>query len=157
MSNLDCNTPVGQTYIAHQLTGERMLMEALGLELVVTDPSSSADIDALYNDGAGVLRVIAEIKARNMAVCNLRQFGSYLITHDKLRKGRELAMALRCRFVLAVYLIADQRLVWFDISDETGQWTTDFSVSHTKTKQTCNGGSIIRENAYLSLEKMHLC
>jgi hypothetical protein len=145
---LDCETPRGQQFLARQ---QRLVdicavaWQATALQLV--DPA--APIDAMFARHDRLFR-IAEIKARDMAWGDLTTtHKSYLVSFDKLLAGRELASRLRVEYVLVVGLL--DATVWWPIADRDGAWLVDMHVQRTATRATCNGGSKVEANAYLSL------
>jgi hypothetical protein len=97
---------------------------------------------------------VAEVKTRNLTYQQLSGFGSYLVTFSKLEKLRSVAKALRCPGLLLVYLIPETKTVWWKVCDGQGEWTVDVKVERTSTQATCNGGTAMRDNAYLPLSLM---
>ena len=104
--SLDCLTARGRGYIAEQHAAAERFARVYGLELTQTGDESPAGIDAVFS-AQGRICGVAEIKSRNMSVEELRQFGSYLISYDKLRKGIEVSAALRVPFCVIVSLLKD--------------------------------------------------
>lgn len=153
MSGLDCNTETGQVFIAYQTEAEAILSAHWECAAFFTRRECAAAVDALFAC-KGELRHIVEIKARNLTLAELSAHGSYIITFDKLIKGRALAQHLATPFHVAVFLIPDRRLVLWDIADSRGEFTCGFTIERTLTKANCNGGTATRANAYLPLGNM---
>lgn len=151
MSTLDCNTPTGRKFIKSQDLAAKLFAAKYGLDLFQTNPTSSADIDAFFAHD-GQLVGIAEIKSRNMTEADLRRFGSYLITHEKIVKGMALSASLQVQFLLIVYLRFDKSMFCWQVTDATGKQVAPFTVEATRTQETCNGGSIVRQNAFFPVE-----
>ena len=141
---LDCRTPVGELWVARQSALTRILAVALRTDAIET----------LFSR-AGVLAAVAEIKCRDLSYDQLLQYGSYLITDDKIQRGRRIAAELAVPFFLFVGLRTDQRIVYWQLADADGVMTTTTTVRVTDTKRTCNDATpIVRANAYLALDTM---
>lgn len=148
---LDCNTPTGRKFIASQDLVANRFAAKYGLSVIQTNSKSSADIDAFFAKN-GELVAIAEIKSRNMSEFDLRRFGSYLITHDKILRGISLSNSLKTTFLLLVHLRLDDKIVCWRVTDADGTSIAPFSVEATRTQETCNGGSVVRQNAFFPVE-----
>lgn len=99
---------------------------------------------------------IAEIKNRTISLDKLYSHGSYLISYDKIDRGVALSSHLHVPFFLFVYLMKSDDIVYWKISDETGKEVCTYRIQQTKTKADCNGGTAVRENAYIFLDGMIL-
>lgn len=151
--SLDCNTPAGKVYIDWQQNCLNRIEEAWKVECAYTDGSEAADVDAItFRDGK-ILGVM-EIKSREMDLAQLRRFGSYLITFEKLLKLRAVSAALCVPGLVVVYLLKDQEIVFWKICDAAGNFLVPLECKVTETQATCNGGQAMRYNAYLSLKEM---
>lgn len=118
-------------------------------------PSERAGlIDAIFFRGV-FIETIAEVRARDMTIAQLKGYGDYLVTFDKLVKGRDLAKALAVPLHLIVGLYSEEavlaHIVTFPICDSEGNWTAEFRTRSTTTQETCNGGTIERMNTYVTL------
>lgn len=152
--DLDCNSPRGRLFIARQHEIIHECADAWHCQSVHTVDSRESPVDVLFNrDGA--LLAVAEIKARDMTRSQLASFGSYLVTYRKLQEGVKVATALCVPYLLVVGLYPEQIVVWWTITNRRGQWLLRPSVRFTETQETCNGGSVSRQNAYLPLDRMH--
>ena len=151
---LDCETEEGKLYIQkEQLVSDQIaqLTRAEAVEL----GSNATHADRLFvRDGKSVC--IAEIKTRNMSLLKLQMFGSYLISYHKIDRGVLLSSLLHVPFMLFVYLIESDDIVYWTISDSEGKEACTYVVQQTETQATCNGGQALRENAYLYLDGMKL-
>jgi hypothetical protein len=164
--SLDCNTEKGRIYTAIQLICREKMEKALKIEVVSTDIKKSADIDVLLIKNNNLIG-LGEIKTREMRVIrfgkpdcllveNGRKHNSLLITYNKLEKLKHLCRSLRVPGFLFVSLLHSNRIAWWKICDDLGNYTCDIKREHTRTQATCNGGSIIRENANISVKGMNL-
>lgn len=152
---LDCNTAVGRTYIGWQADCLARLEKAWDVKCAHTDDTGDADVDAIaIRDGQ--LQAIMEVKSREMNLDQLRRFGSYLITFEKLLKLRAVAAALRVPGLIVVSLLKDKQIVYWKVCDVEGHFLIALEGKITETQATCNGGTAHRYNAYLSLEDMKI-
>lgn len=147
--NLDCNTVRGREWIAKQRQIATRFAATKDFNVVMTNDTTSAAIDAIFF--RDFIEAIAEIKARDMTLDALQRFNSYLITFEKLVKGRELAKALCVHFYVITGL-SDGHTVYWRICDPAGDWKANFTVSRSLTQATCNDENPVeRANAYLSM------
>ena len=149
--SLDCVTPEGKFFISKQDLAAARFAEIFKCQFTQTGSAASADIDAIFSR-RGTIVAIAEIKCRKMSWEQLRGFKTYLITHDKLVRGADLSRRLCAPFIVLVYLLSDDSIVYWRVTNERGEITTEFSVRYTDTQATCNGGNAQRANAYLPVE-----
>lgn len=157
---LDCETPLGKTFIEHQYTTQRIL-EAKGYTLMnMATKDAGADIlIAKPVDGVLTICGVAEIKSRRMAgkvpltVDYLANNGGYLITHDKLKFGANASFLFSVPYFLIVNLLLESKLLIWQITDDQGLFLFDFDTRETSTQMTCNGGEIVRPNSYLPVDK----
>jgi len=150
--NLDCNTKLGRKYISYQHECLETFCSSKNLRYATTDDRLSADVDAVFFRKDII--AVSECKTRNMTMSQLRSFGSYLITYAKIEKLIVLSKALQCYGLLIVYLIPNKQIVWWKICDKDGTILVNLNKSKTSTQATCNGGVVIRENAYIPLNDM---
>ncbi len=153
MSQLDCNTTKGKVYISHQMECIDVLAKAWGVSLYATQEDKAADIDAIAIKGNRISAVM-DVKSREMDLDQLKRFGSYLVTFDKLLKIREIATRLTVPGLLVVYLVRDKRVVYWTICNRDGYMLPRLESRISTTQATCNGGEANRYNAYLSLDDM---
>jgi hypothetical protein len=151
--SLDCITTRGKVYIGHQAECLKHLSEVWNVEMVTTSESDSADVDAIATRN-GQVSAVMEIKSREMDLAQLKRFGSYLITFEKLLKLRTIAAGLRVPGFVVVSLLKDQSIVFWKICDMSGNLLVNLEAKVTETQATCNGGQANRYNAYLSLSGM---
>ena len=149
---LSSETEKGKKYILK----EKALADYIGKiynAIPVDLGDKTTRMDKLFiRDGRVVC--IAEIKHREMSLSDLYQFGTYLISYDKIDRGVALSRILHVPFFLFVYLIHSDDIALFKISDETGKEVCNYTVEKTETKRNCNGGMAIRENAYIAFDGM---
>ena len=97
---------------------------------------------------------IAEVKVRWMSLQRLKDFGSYLISYDKLEAGREASRAFCAPFVILLYLVDSDNICSIKMTNEKGQYITPFKKEVTRTNYDIDGGSVDRLNAYVQLDRL---
>lgn len=127
-----------------------------------TDQDRSADVDGILgvaSNGHNIIQSVLEIKSRfdmDMAKLFNEYEGRWLISHDKLLRGYDLAHALRSDFNCMLVLKQDRRAFLRKIAKhnkDTGglEWVADFEVRKTETQKSINGGTAYRDNAYIDM------
>lgn len=157
---LDCLTPKGRKFISHQLRTQSLL-ERKGYKFFnMASKASTADVLIAKDiDGLMTLCGVAEIKSRELAgnvpltVDYLSNNGGYLVTHDKLKYGSEASNLFEVPFYLIVNLLLENKILIWKVTDDRGLFLFDFDTKNTATQMTCNGGSIVRPNSYLPVDK----
>ena len=149
---MDILTKKGQKSLEY----ERIMLERISVltnvNIIETDKDMDAKVDGMISQD-NQLTGIFESKCRNMSLMQLRKFGSWLVTFDKILDGRKLSQLLRVPFIGFLYLIPDEIIMYWKITDKYGNFLFDFDVKNTKTQKTINGGSIVRANAYLPVKR----
>ena len=153
MSTLDCSWGRGPAALAAQQQIARAVARIWRGEVHAT-PRGPAVVDVVFTRD-GELLSIAEIKAREITLVDLAHLDGYLITHDKLTRGRAAALAFGVPFDLFIGF-SDGAIGWFRVTEADGRWATRYRVRDTVTQATCNGGHAIRANAYLDLRDLHV-
>jgi len=151
--NLDIDTPKGQI----SLQQERQLLDSLraaypGKCFVETKKDMPAQIDGVIIEKRTLIGVF-ESKCRNMTSEQMHKFNDqWLVTYEKIVAGAEISKRLRVPFYGFLFLIDEPIGLNVKITDNEGNFIPDIKIERTKTQRTINGGSIIRTNAYISLE-----
>lgn len=157
---LDCDTPIGKTFIDYQKFTQKIL-EAKGYTVMnMATKDSGADVLLAKSiDKELTLCGVAEIKCRKSAgpvpltYEYLQNNGGYLITHDKLKFGQSASYVFSVPYYLIVNLLVVNRILVWKVTDDQGLFLFDFETKNTSTRMTCNGGEIIRPNSYLPVDK----
>lgn len=155
MTDLDINTPRGQMTLADELAAIELFQSVYpNSTYIKTAKDDHAIIDGLI-EKSGTIIAIVETKCRYNLTSDdfARKFGSqWLVTFDKVEGGRHLSDALLVPFWGFLYLVADRVLLAKKLYDHKAGWLTSFEVRKTETQANCNGGSAIRDNAYLNMK-----
>jgi len=149
---LDINTKKGQESLRHEREMLERIEGSMKVKLVETDKDKDAKCDGviIHNDKIGG---IFESKCRNMNYMELLKHGSWLITLQKILDGQTLSKMLRVPFLGFLYLIPDQMIFYWKITDNMGDFNFGFDVRRTSTQRTINGGRALRTNAYLPMDR----
>ena len=154
---LDINTPRGQSALAY----ERECIEAFcnlypDYNFLETDKNEPAAIDGFfYLHKRNWVDCAVEVKTRNMTTEQLMcDYGNeWLVSYDKILKGQQLSELICSPFVGMLYLIPEKKILTIKITDNRGKFLLDFDVRKTRTSASINGGEVIKENAFIPMEK----
>ena len=117
-------------------------------------PRSPAIADGVIVEN-GIIRGIIEIKSRSFDLYALQNKfkNEVIITHDKLIKCQQIAQALDVPFILFIYLVPDEALVWKPIwrPESEEHWNTEITIKYTETQKSVNGGTIMRHNTFVNM------
>jgi hypothetical protein len=159
---LDCETPRGMLFIEDQYQTQRILAKR-GFTVINTRAKDHHSDIYLSKEIDGVLTMygVAEIKSRMLAgpekiTAEYVKKNGYLVTAAKLQAGAKLSAINRVPFFLIVNLLLDNKLLVWEITDSEGNYNIDLNIKSTSTQKTCNGGSVIRDNAYLPYNTKYL-
>jgi len=155
-SSLDADTPKGRDAIRWARRGANALLRAHPtLRLAETDQSEPADVDGvLYSIMAGgVVKGVVEIKTRYTTLEHLMGVwkGEWLITRDKLTRGIQIALGLRCPLVGLLVLPNSGICLSKQITDKDGNLTCQMREESTETRASVNGGRATRLNAFIDM------
>tara|TARA_R110002020_G_C16181847_1_gene764888 strand:+ start:351 stop:896 length:546 start_codon:yes stop_codon:yes gene_type:complete len=103
--------------------------------------------------GRSVMSAVVEVKCRNETREHFRTAydDEWLITHDKLIKGQRISQLCRVPLVGLLWLVPEQYLLVVKFTKANGDFLFDFEVHETETQATVNGGTAIRDNAFIPL------
>lgn len=152
MNRLDINTPRGRRAAQDQARALDIVATTTGLVFAATDDTERAIVDAVAIK-AGRIVAVVEVKSREMTAQTLRgAFGNrWLVTLDKIITAAQVAEALRVPLIGLLYLVPDNLVLSIRLSGKDGQLVCDYSVQKTATQATCNGGTAIRQNAFINM------
>jgi hypothetical protein len=106
----------------------------------------------------GVITGIFETKSRNAGVdeqCrvvyNGKAYDEYLITAEKIKAGVAHAKAHQINYFIIVYFEMSDCLAIFTMYNYKTGAELEYRTEITRTQATVNGGSAMRENAFIKL------
>ena len=149
---LDSTTPRGLDALAAEREAIALFERVnSGYCYAETPKSEPAEVDGvIYKDG--VLVAAVECKVRSLTRQRLHDLGDeWLVTADKVERGRVLSKALGVPFVGFLFLLPERRLFTLRITDGRGNYIIKYDVRETMTRATINGGKAVRANAYLPM------
>lgn len=156
---LDCITSRGQFFIEQQRKTQNYL-EKMGFIVIETENKDHhSDVILAWKKRNRVhITGLAEIKTREMAgkdiisIDYIKNNGGYLVTKQKITDGINLAKLLGVSFYIIVRLLSENVIIIWKLSNPSGEEIINYESKNSQTKATCNGGTTIRKNAYLSID-----
>ena len=108
-------------------------------EYCETPKDKPADIDAILIKQNQIMRVV-ETKCRDMTIEEFigRYNYQWLVTFDKLEKGRRISHALQVPFIGFLYLMPSDLLLVQQIANEYS-YVPEITLMQTETQKTING------------------
>ena len=149
--NLDIKSDKGKESLRQERIMLRRIEKVWGARLIETDKDTVAKVDGIIEKDK-VIRGVYESKCRDVSYIQLCKYGSWLITHNKILQGQIMSKSLMVPYLGLLYLVSDDKIFYWKITNKNGDFIFDFEVRDTETRKTINGGKIIRENAYLPLK-----
>ena len=152
---MDILTPKGQQSRADEIRAVEIFNNKYkDFTYTETPKDSPAIVDALLMRN-GALYSVVETKCRyNLTVNDFMQKfgGSWILTYEKLEKARQIAHSLGVGLTGFLYLKDVDTLLIAQIASKDGLYTRKIEIEATKTQRTINGGSIVRNNAYIDMK-----
>lgn len=145
---LDIHTPKGQESLRNEEKMLKYISNCWGVEIIQTNKNESAVCDGFLVKDC-VIVALFESKCRKLLYEEMEEYGSWLITHEKIKQCRLLSEYLKVPFIGFLYLIKSNMVMFWKITDEDGKYNFTFETANTETKRTINDGITIRENAFL--------
>jgi len=152
---MDILTPKGQKTVSQELEAVAIFKEHFpSLDYVHTPKDKPARVDAALTRN-GEIYAIVETKCRQ---CTLETFtkeywSQWLLTWEKLEQARQIATGFQVPLLGFLYLVPDKTLLVEKFSEPDGSLVLDMAIRNTVTQATVNGGEVLRNNAYVSMEK----
>jgi hypothetical protein len=153
--SLDINTPRGQESVHEE---DRMLaiikQSYPSLQFFHTPIKRSALIDGfIVKDNE--LRALFESKCRRESLQSFSEpplNNEWMISQHKLNSAATIAKHLSVPFCGFLYLVNDNRVLMFKLTDETGRFIHPMRVERRKTSASCNGGTMIDTCYFINLK-----
>lgn len=150
MKNLDINTPLGQESLKYENIMFDYIKKSWNIEIIITNKENDAVCDGFLVKNNEIIAVF-ETKCRNLSLEKLESYGSWLITYEKIKRCKLLSEYLKVPFIGFLYLIKDNLTMFWKVTDTDGNYLFDIDHYDSSTQKTINGGTVIRDNAYLSV------
>lgn len=154
---MDFNTKDWQQSRQYELiVQERILRAFPGVQIIETDKNKTARIDALILRQNNLV-ALAEIKSRDLTYEEIKQLGgTWLVSNQKMQDGATLSSMLKAPFFAFVLLVPENKIHYWKITNENGQFQFSFAVRRTKTQQSMEGGEANRPNAFIPFSESKL-
>jgi hypothetical protein len=151
---MDILTPKGQETLVDEARAVRLWQSKYPLfQYCETPKNMPAAVDAvLIKDGA--IKGVVETKCRrHMSLEKLEHEykWEWLVTTEKIQKGRYVAEALQVPFIGFLYLVDDDVLLYHTLWKPDYGWVPDIKTRETRTQYSVNGGSALRENSFIDM------
>ena len=146
--SLDITTPKGQVSLKDEQIVARWFNRKEGHIYAQTPKHSPAKVDAVLVKGDTIIG-LAETKCRyNITLQDFqRKFhNEWLVTWEKVESGLRMAEQLCVPLFGFLYLVDDDVLLITNLSK------AETRKEFTETQETINGGKIVRENCFISME-----
>jgi len=145
---LDVNSEKGKESVRQEAEMLKGVEKCWNYNVVVTNKNKEAICDGFLVKKREVVAIF-ESKCRDLSYNELENYGSWLITYDKIKTCKYLSELLKVPFIGFLYLIKDNITLFWKITDSDGKYLFEFNHNKTLTQETINGGKIYRDNAYL--------
>ena len=151
---LDINTPKGQTTVEEEKQMLQILSSAYpNTEFCHTPLKNPSKVDG-FTIKNNVVTSVFESKCRQMKLNTLiNTFNNeWLVTFEKIQSGAIIARKLSVPFIGLLFLVPDNLIIVTKITDQNGDFFPPIRLERTRTQTTCNGGEIVRTNAYINVK-----
>jgi hypothetical protein len=148
---MDINTPKGQ----QTLKEEQFMLSKFEIiwkcDAIQTNKNKGAACDGIFLRKKEIKGVF-ESKCRHLTVDQLEDYGSWLISFEKIEKGRLLSKLLQVPYYGLLYLVDDNVIMYWEITDDDGNYVFKFETETRETQYCVNGGSKIDKVALLPIK-----
>jgi hypothetical protein len=152
---MDINTPKGRQTLADEAKAASLFSTVYPhFTYCETPKDEPANVDAVLVKDKEIFAVV-ETKCRyDMTFVQLivDREAQYLISFDKILKGKVVSHHLGVPFLIFVYLVAQDILIVTKITDSSGEIVCKMQVTERLTQRTVNGGTIRKTVALIDLE-----
>jgi hypothetical protein len=160
--SLDINTPRGQVAAADQIRAAEIVFggesqRAAGFSFIHTQTDEASAVDGfIVKDG--MIAGLAEIKSRDMTYEQLMGpfKGEWLLTMQKLSDIAHLSKLLRVAGYGLVYCVPSNLVLGVLLTSKQGLIECTYRTENTTTKESCNGGSAQRLNAFIQMKNARI-
>lgn len=150
--SLDILTEKGQKSLAYEEKMLNIISSRYAGSIIETDKTCPAKCDGFLTKN-GILTGVFESKCRDISSSQMEQWGTWLITNEKVEELALLSKMLCVPFFGFLYCIKDDVVFVFEITNSKGMYNFKFDVKKTITQETINGGQAERLNAFLPMSE----
>ena len=149
--SLDIETEKGQKSLNEEIKMLKYISKCWNVIIKITPKDKPLPHDGILIIENKIVGVF-ESKNRQMTIEQLENWGSWLITFEKLEKCRAIAKNLKVPFYGFLGIEQSQLVMCWKITDNEGNYLFNFEHNNSTTQATTNGGKAFRDNAYLPIE-----
>lgn len=151
---LDINTPKGQETLKQETKMLKYISDCFNVKIKITKKDKPFPHDGIIlNCDNNQIIGVFESKNRQITLQELEDWGSWLITYEKLEKCRHIAKKHNVPLYGFLGIEKNKLVMYWKITDNKGNYLFDFDHYNTITQSNVNGGKAYRENAFLPVEK----
>lgn len=151
---MDIQTPKGQKTLEDEHWAAQLWLKAHpAYSYIQTPKDQPAAVDAVIEKN-NVIRAVVETKCRYDMTLNqllIEREGRWLVTFEKLLKGKTLSEFLCVPFLGFIYLVPDRTLLVTQLTNNRGDFIADMRITERMTQATVNGGEKRRTIALVDL------
>lgn len=148
---LDINTEKGKKTVKEEIKMLKYISKCWGVKIKTTKKDKPISHDgAIFNENDEIIAIF-ESKNRQETLEQFEEWGSWLITYEKLEKCRKLAAKNKVPFYGFLGMEKSGLVIYWKITDENGNYLFEFPHYRSLTQATVNGGEAYRDNAYLPI------
>ena len=151
---MDILTPKGKESAQQEIRAASIFQTHFPeMNYVHTPKDKPAKVDAVLTKNGEICAVV-ETKCRGFGLEKLQKdFGNqWLITWEKVESARQIAQSLSVPLVGFLYMIPDDTLMVLKMCEPDGSLCLDMAIRNTYTQETINGGQVMRNNVYISMD-----
>lgn len=162
MSNLDINTPKGQETAKEELKMAKMFQRHYTfIRYIHTDKTGVRAKAVIDGELLCYDKILCLVEQKSRFNFTLEQFRStfknrWLVTYDKIVRAELCCELMQLPLEGFLWIVQSKcllrKVIW---TPEEGR-LVDLYTAETKTQMTVNGGSIVRENAFIDMSDAEL-
>lgn len=148
---MDVLTPKGLVTLTQEKEMLEIIRTKYNVGILHTPKDQPGKCDGFIYQG-DIVKAIFECKCRDMSEKQLHDYGSWIVTYDKIRACKVISEFFCVPFYGFVYLLKTKNIYSWKITNEKGEYLFDFEKRKTNTQKTINGGEAVRLNAFLPVD-----
>ena len=150
---LDINTPKGQETVEQELRMLKYVSDCFNIKVKITKKDKPFPHDGIIlNPETNKIIGVFESKNRQITLQELEDWGSWLITYEKLEKCRQVAKKHNVPLYGFLGIEKNNLVMYWKITDNEGNYLFEFDHHETITQACVNGGQAYRDNAFLPVK-----
>lgn len=154
---LAVNSEKGKETVIKEKKMLRYVSDCLNIKIKITSKDGASSYDGFITDFIDDSKPtgVFESKNREATLEQFEEWGSWLITFEKLEKCRAKAKKYGVPLYGFLGIEYSNVVMYWKITDCEGNYIFDFEHKPTWTQETVNGGWVLRDNAFLPLKYGH--